>query len=186
AGYQGAGSDPVKRFCAELEAAGGRAYHVRDHHRTVETVVEIVLRNSVKKALLGRGPFIDGLGLERFLAQANVAVFSPREIDERTNKEKFFGADVGITGVQALVAETGSVILSSSPDEPRSLSLLPPVHIAVAAESQIVADLFDLFDIFSQSLVLPSCVSLITGPSKTGDIELRLVTGVHGPGELHV
>ena len=65
------------------------------------------------------------------------------------------------------------------------MSLLPPVHIAVADRSQLLPDLFDLFRQLPPE-EMPSCVSLITGPSKTGDIELRLVTGVHGPGEIHV
>jgi L-lactate dehydrogenase complex protein LldG len=92
--------------------------------------------------------------------------------------------------VAHLVAETGSVVLAAGPDDPRSLSLLPPVHIAIAARAQLVADLFDLFDLFSPlstpGTSPPSCLTLITGPSKTGDIELKLVTGVHGPGEIHV
>ena len=66
-----------------------------------------------------------------------------------------------------------------------SASLLPPVHIAVADVDQLLPDLFDLFGRLSRQ-ELPACVSLITGPSKTGDIELKLVTGVHGPGEVHV
>jgi L-lactate dehydrogenase complex protein LldG len=73
------------------------------------------------------------------------------------------------------------------PERPRSLSLLPPVHIAVARRDQIIEDLFDLFeDDLKDVTSLPACVSIITGPSKTGDIELKLVTGVHGPGEVHV
>ena len=62
------------------------------------------------------------------------------------------------------------------------------MHIAVARPRQILPDLFDLFDLFASGdgNVPPSCLTLITGPSKTGDIELKLVTGVHGPGEVHV
>ena len=76
-------------------------------------------------------------------------------------------------------------MVASRPDEPRSLSLLPPVHVAVAERRQILPDLFDLFAALGTD-ELPANVSIITGPSKTGDIELRLVTGVHGPGEVHV
>jgi L-lactate dehydrogenase complex protein LldG len=106
-------------------------------------------------------------------------------------REDFFAAEVGITNVHRLIAETGTVVLASKPDEPRSASLLPPVHIAIADRSQLLPDLFDLFDLFSPVANLsqstpPSCLTLITGPSKTGDIELKLVTGVHGPGEIHV
>ena len=100
-----------------------------------------------------------------------------------------FAADVGISNVHRLIAETGTVVMATEPNEPRSVSLLPPVHIAVAERSQLLPDLFDLFDLFSPSRpanLPPSCLTLITGPSKTGDIELQLVTGVHGPGEVHV
>src|SRR5436853_74349 len=82
----------------------------------------------------------------------------------------------GASGVDYLVAETGSIAILARPEEPRSLSLLPPVHIAVADRSQIIPDLFDLFtrlgatEDMSETPVMPSCVTLITGPSKTGDI----------------
>jgi L-lactate dehydrogenase complex protein LldG len=108
-------------------------------------------------------------------------------LTSETCRESFFAAEIGISGVDYLVAETGTVVLHSGPDQPRSLSLLPPVHIAIAERKQLVPDLFDLFPSSNeQARTLPSCITFITGPSKTGDIELRLVTGVHGPGEIHV
>jgi L-lactate dehydrogenase complex protein LldG len=89
--------------------------------------------------------------------------------------------------VDYLIAETGSVVLASRNEQPRSVSLLPPVHVAVAHRRQLLPDLFDLFSQLDlQKIGFPSNLSIITGPSKTGDIELRLVTGVHGPGEIHV
>src|SRR5262249_41926807 len=93
--------------------------------------------------------------------------------------------DVGISGAEYLIAETGSVIAAARADEPRSLSLLPPLHIVIAERAQLLDDLFDLFERHDPA-ELPSCLTIITGPSKTGDIELRVVAGVHGPGELHV
>jgi L-lactate dehydrogenase complex protein LldG len=106
---------------------------------------------------------------------------------EAEQRSTVFQAEAGLSGVDYLIAETGSVILLSRPQQPRLFSLLPPLHIAVAERRQLLPDLFDLFTLLdSQRDNLSACVSIITGPSKTGDIELRLVTGVHGPGEVHI
>ena len=106
-----------------------------------------------------------------------------KRLEGQAQREAFFAADVGVSGADYLIAETGTVVLATRPDQPRSLSLLPPAHVVVAHAGQIIPDLFDLPGLIEEP---PACLSLITGPSKTGDIELRLVTGVHGPGELHV
>lgn len=94
-----------------------------------------------------------------------------------------FEVDVGVTDVQGAVAETGSIVCAAGVGRGRGLSLVPPVHVAVVRASQIVADLVDLFGSFGE---VASGVVLITGPSKTADIEGVLITGVHGPREVHV
>lgn len=188
-GYQGA-ADKVKRFCDELTAAGGQPYLVPDANAAAEKVLELVRGKSARSALLGQGEVLKRLDLAEKLGAAGVQVLAIDQLTDDNRRASFFGADVGISGVDYLVAETGTVVALSAAGAPRSLSLLPPVHIAVADQAQIVSDLFDLFAALGQSAnvsgELPACVSLITGPSKTGDIELRLVTGVHGPGEIHV
>jgi L-lactate dehydrogenase complex protein LldG len=104
-------------------------------------------------------------------------------------KSRTFSAGLGITSVDWAVAETGSLAVCARPGgRGRSVSLLPPVHIALLTPDQIVPDLFDLYQKLEQERQrsdLPSNVTLITGPSKTGDIQLKLTTGVHGPGEVH-
>jgi L-lactate dehydrogenase complex protein LldG len=82
------------------------------------------------------------------------------------------------------LADTGSVVLAASPDEPRSRSLLPFVHVSVLREDRILPGLEDLFAAVGDDL--PSALAIITGPSRSADIEQRLVVGVHGPGEVHV
>lgn len=183
-GYQGAGIEPAARFCQELATAGGTAYRVADGAAAVAQVVDLVRARSAKRVLLGSGTFLDRIDLTPRLRELGVDITHVAELDAATCKQPMFAADIGISGVDFLVAETGSLVVRTSRDEPRSLSLLPPVHIAVADKSQLIPDLFDLFPHVEAGL--PSCLTLITGPSKTGDIELRLVTGVHGPGEVHV
>jgi L-lactate dehydrogenase complex protein LldG len=183
-GYQGAGPDPTERFCDELTRAGGIAHIVSNHAGAVAQVIELVQRNQARRIVLGQGTILDTLGLSARLGSLGIEVF-PAD----TDRDSLFAADIGITGVDALVAETGTIVQTSRPGQPRSLSLLPPVYIAVADRSQLVPDLFDWFESFPNEALasdLPACLSLITGPSKTGDIELRLVTGVHGPGAVHV
>ena len=184
-GYQGAGADPVARFRDECTAAGGFVHVVADVPAAADAVVMLLGERSARRILLGNGPVVDALGLADRLASAGVETVAVASPDQVGRRGSFFAADAGVSGVDHLIAETGSVVLLSRPDQPRSLSLLPPLHVAVAERSQIIPDLFDLFEL-QQAARPPSCLSLITGPSKTGDIELRLVTGVHGPGEIHV
>jgi L-lactate utilization protein LutC len=192
-GYQGAGTDPVARFETEACAAGASVHIVPDWETAAAQVLRLVQAHSARKALVGRGRFIDALALPHRLRTAGLEVSTMDMLEAATSRDRLFAADVGISGVDYPIAETGTVVLKARPEEPRSLSLLPPLHIAVAARSQLLPDLFDLFALLSAENSdgaggsrLPSCLTLITGPSKTGDIELRLVTGVHGPGEVHV
>jgi L-lactate utilization protein LutC len=188
-GYQGAGADPVARFCDELSNAGGFP-HLASSREAAWQAIEGVLRaTAARKVLLGRHGMIEHLGIASELRREQLDVMT-MDLLGPAPRDAFFAADVGITNVAYLVAETGSVVMTTASDEPRSPSLLPPVHIAIAGRQQLLPDLFDLFDLFSPiatpNKLPPSCMTLITGPSKTGDIELRLVTGVHGPGEIHV
>lgn len=183
-GYQGAGDNPVAAFCTAFETAGGRTHVVPDDATARLKVFDLLASLGAHKVLVGSGPTIDRLDLAAALRRDGREVVPVADLTATTAKEPFFAADVGVTGVDHLIAETGSLVVATSPRSPRSESLLPPVHIAVADRAQLVPDLFDLFP--AQGRAMPACLTLITGPSKTGDIELRLVTGVHGPGEVHV
>lgn len=95
-------------------------------------------------------------------------------------------ADVGITGADYALADTGSLVMFSSLEEARLVSLLPPVHIAVVARERILTGLDELLSLVPHPADRSSSMVLITGPSRTADIEQILVRGVHGPGEIHV
>ena len=191
-GYQGA-TDAVERFRTELTAAGGQPFVAPDRDAAWQRIGEIVRSHQARKIALGCGGVIEDLDVAGRLRADGLEVCPMDAITAPMFRDTMFAADIGISNVAYLIAETGSVVMATAPDDPRSLSLLPPVHIALARPSQILPDLFDLFDLYSPVADLskpaappPSCLTLITGPSKTGDIELKLVTGVHGPGEIHV
>ncbi|HEV8063098.1 MAG TPA: lactate utilization protein [Gemmataceae bacterium] len=184
-GYQGGRTDAVGRFSVMLQAAGGQFSQAADAQQAVANVLQHIERLAVRRVLLGCEPVLERLGLPKLLAERGCEVTLASELVSEQGRSKFFAADIAITGVDYLIAETGTMVMLAKPDQPRTASLLPPVHIAIAERSQILEDLFDLFERLDPKL-MASCVTLITGPSKTGDIELKLVTGVHGPGEVHV
>lgn len=93
--------------------------------------------------------------------------------------------DAGITEVDYAVAETGTLVIRHRPEHGRLLSLVPFVHVAVLHPRQIVPDLIDLFEILAKDGT-GSGVTMISGPSKTADIEMNVVTGVHGPNVVRV
>lgn len=178
--YQGGGTNLVATFCESLRAAGGNAHVVANEAGAAIAILRLLGQRSARSLLLEDSDLAARIPLgERY------PIYRVSELKKKTARDVFFAADVGVTNVTYLIAETGSIVMMCRPDDPRSASLLPPVHIAVAHRRQLLPDLFDLFGA-AKPVKIPSCLTLITGPSKTGDIELKLVTGVHGPGELHV
>jgi len=96
--------------------------------------------------------------------------------------------DVGITECDALIAQTGSVLVTARSAGGRALSVLPPHHVVLARRHQLIADLPDAFALLKKKYEgnYPSFISFITGPSRTGDIERILVLGAHGPRKLTI
>ena len=92
----------------------------------------------------------------------------------------------GITSADFALSDTGSLVMISSREEARLVSLLPPAHIAVVPASKLLTGLDELYSVLPRPAEQASSMVLITGPSRTADIEQILVRGVHGPGEIHV
>jgi L-lactate dehydrogenase complex protein LldG len=97
-------------------------------------------------------------------------------------------ADVGVTLCEALIARTGTILLSSKQQSGRSLNIYPPIHICVAFTHQLVYDMKEALQNIAQKYEgnMPSMITLATGPSRTADIEKTLVLGAHGPKEVYV
>lgn len=108
--------------------------------------------------------------------------------DQAFDKRELAACDVGITDCDALVAQTGSVLVTSRSAGGRALSVLPPHHLVLARREQLVPDLPAAFALLKAKYGggYPSMISFITGPSRTGDIERILVLGAHGPKKLTI
>lgn len=116
--------------------------------------------------------------IERFARNAELAGFRVHHGEA----PEIEGA--GVSRAVYGLADTGSVVLAASPEEPRAASLLPAVHVSLLEESRILPGLAELFAAVGANL--PSALAIVTGPSRSADIEQVLAIGVHGPGEVHV
>ena len=185
----GPDEDLASRFARELEAVGGRVYRASDANGARQAIADIVAEKSLRRIVRGDTPLVSSLGLDELLAarDVEVTVAALSVVERGALREKEFDAEVGITDADFGVAETGTLLLAAREGQGRAVSLLPPVHIAVVESQNIVRDLSTLFERLRGDGKAPaSAYTLITGPSRTADIELVLTVGVHGPGELYV
>lgn len=104
------------------------------------------------------------------------------------NRTDFDDIEVGLTACEALIARNGSILISNADASGRRLSVYPPVHIVIAKTSQLVMDIKHGMALMREKYGtnLPSTISMVTGPSRTADIEKMLVLGAHGPKELYL
>lgn len=106
--------------------------------------------------------------------------------DRREHNLGYLRVDVGVTGAMAGLAESGSLVLSHGPGRPRMASLIPEIHIALLETDRIARDLAHWAHEYPQSATETTNLVFVTGPSRTGDIEMELNLGVHGPRTVHI
>ncbi len=174
--------DLLGHFTQMASDAGMQIQQAADAPQAARLVADVVRQAAARRVLIEPGSFVARGAIVEALGGGEFEL-----VDQSSDNEVLFSADVGITGVCAAIAETGSLVLRAGPQAPRMTSLTPPVHVALLASGQIVADLLDWASSHEPGKQPTGTYEvLITGPSKTADIELNLVTGVHGPGAVHV
>ena len=152
----------VDMFKQNVEAVDG-------HCVVVQTDEELtrILKNFEGRIAISDAPLLARVGIE-------------------PSTGNIFDIDVGITTAQGAIAETGTLVLDSSRERNRLVSLVPPVHIAIVDASSIFQTLGEALAFIHQDGNISPAVTFVTGPSRTADIELTLTIGVHGPQELYV
>jgi L-lactate dehydrogenase complex protein LldG len=206
-GYVGVEEDLALRFAAEVDEVGGQSYLVHDIEGVQASLSRLVEEAGAKSALTWQHELLDRIGLADFLKARGIAQHdysSLASLPPDQQRQIMLGCNIGITSCDCAIAETGTLMMCSRPGQERVASLLPPYYVTIVERRQIVADLMDAMAMLERSGIrgqrsekmtndqgpmtndLPSNVTLITGPSKTGDIELQLTTGVHGPGRWRV
>lgn len=155
--------------------------HVPDTQAAAENIARLACERDWKRVAYHDHPLVSPL-------VAGVACETYRVDGPACDKRSLEACDAGITTCEALISQTGSLLVSSATNGGRGLSILPHVHVVVATLDQIVPTLGDALHQARERHAgrLPSMLSFITGPSRTGDIERILVLGAHGPKELVV
>jgi L-lactate utilization protein LutC len=170
----------AERFRAVLEGVGGHVHRARGERETLERVRSILAQAGARRLLVSDAASAAALarGLPPEL----------RRLAPRDPREALLEADAGLTGAQWGIAESGTLVLESGQEQHRLASLLPPLHVALLPVARLLGTIGEALEALHPVAGAPSArtITFITGPSRTADIELELVVGVHGPKHLHV
>ncbi|SEM82101.1 L-lactate dehydrogenase complex protein LldG [bacterium A37T11] len=165
---------PEISFAIQLQAAAGKFVFCEDELQLIEQLLAIAEVHQLRKM------YVWEPDLQRLLGKYGFPFYS--------SDTGFADAEAGISNCEALIARSGSIIVSNATSAGRRLSIYPKIHIVIARSKQIVTDLNEGFQLLKQKYhsQLPSMVSVITGPSSMADIEKKSAMGVQGPKELYV
>ena len=167
----------IQSFRERIEALAGKTYRAASADDARDYVSSVV---AGRTAVVSNAPILRECGVTSLPGVlAGVA-------DSSELRAVCSTAACGISGADYALADTGTLVMLSSRQEARLISLLPPVYIALVARDRLLTGLDELLSILPHPAEQTSSMVLITGPSRTADIEQILVRGVHGPGEIHV
>lgn len=167
----------IARGRSRVEALAGKTARVPTMEAAREFVAEAI---AGKTAVASNSPYLEECGIAS-LAGVRSGLRDLVEI-----REVCAAVDIGITSADYFLSDTGTLVMIASPAEGRLVSLLPPAHLAVVPVERILTGLDELFTLLPGPAAQTSSLVLITGPSRTADIEQILIRGVHGPGQLTV
>lgn len=174
-------------FTQMIESVHGEVHRMNRAHWCDE-LANLLAQRQINQLLIPRQHIV-GQQIRDAVDQGTSAWPTLRHYDqaiEQWQPTLFNEVDAAITSTRGAIAETGSLILWPTPDEPRLASLVPPLHIAVLEADQIYATFHEAMTTQQWTQGMPTNALLISGPSKTADIEQTLAYGVHGPKALMV
>ena len=175
-------ADLAERFSAALTAAAGEVRRAAGLAAALDELGQALAELQAARVAVNSEPPLDSVDLA-----ARWPAITWHIVDQASGpllRAFCADADAGLSSAEAALAETGTIVVSSGPGQSRLATLLPPVHIALVPTSRLTADLFTWTA--GRRGSLPANVTLISGPSKTADIEQTMAIGVHGPKRLIV
>ena len=176
------------QFIAALSAVGGHAIEASDEAGAVEKIAQLLHSAGLRSAAIGEGLTTDSASAVLRLSSDGCQITSISRHNGLQGglKETLSVIDAGIVEADYAIASTGTLVMVADAVRPRSLSLVPPINIVLLRSSHILPDLAAVLRSVGPRTIMAHPMVLVTGPSRTADIEKRIVIGVHGPKELHV
>jgi L-lactate dehydrogenase complex protein LldG len=176
--------DPPARFIEELEALGGHGKRVESGQEAREYVLGLAREREAELLIRWDVDELEALGVDGPLGDAGVEVAVWRDLADF--KDVAGKADIGLSTAAWTIAETGTLVLEGGPGMGRSVTLLPPTYVAVVPVERMLRTVPEAIGKYANAGGLPANVCFHTGPSRSGDIEMALFVGMHGPGDVHV
>ena len=175
-------SDLLDRFARHAAAEGMHVHRFSERKALIIALLKFCKDKQLRQLLITDDLLLNALGIiDAIKNSPHLDMIKWRHKPDSWIKNAF-SADASISAATYALAENGAIVLTTSTSQPRLLQLAPPVHICLVTADHLQPDLLDLL----QPQNLTSSVNLVAGPSKTSDIEMKLVTGVHGPIEEHI
>jgi L-lactate dehydrogenase complex protein LldG len=165
----------TQRFCENLESVGGKCTIVAKLNDASTALQTLINTLNPHRIALSDSPIVRSVWGQ---------ITTNAQILKNAQSHELFDCDLGITGAQWAIAETGTLVLESEREFSRLTSLVPEVHICILEAGNIRQAMGETLAILEKEL--SPTVTFITGPSRTSDIELTLAIGVHGPREVYV
>ena len=175
--------DPASRFIEELESLGGHGKRVEDLDQAREYVLELAREREAGLLVRWDVDELEALGVDGPLNDAGIEVAVWRDLADF--REVASKADIGLSTASWAIAETGTLVLEGGPGMGRTVTLLPPTYVAVVPVERILRTVPEAIEKYAGGR-LPANVCFHSGPSRSGDIEMALFVGMHGPGDVHV
>ena len=178
----------ISQFARELEAVGGAFLGVFAPDEIRARTVALAREIGAHTAAIGAGVTLDSSAIARALEQAGVAVIRPGASGDAARasfRDRLAGCDLGIVEADAAIAATGTLAVIGTADRPNSLTLLPPANLIIVNADRMRPDLAAAVAAIGTEAFMSKRIALITGPSRTADIEKMIVLGVHGPKKLY-
>jgi L-lactate dehydrogenase complex protein LldG len=171
--FEQATQEPEIEFAEKFTKLQGKFIFCADDNELLSQISALIIHNKWTDI------FCKEEKLKKIFSEKFAPIISERELSN---------CDAAITSCEALIARTGSIVMSAAQQSGRTVSVYAPVHICIAYSSQLVYDIKDGLQLLKEKYqnIVPSLITFASGPSRTADIEKTLVVGVHGPKEVYV